>query len=253
MDLAFENRFWVQILGDHMRFIEKALHVRETELLGRTKILKEELDSLLTKARNNRLVIENILPVVESVKELKLDILNRQIAGKVEIDLPPTFLNHMVNEIECYQKILLHPEVKSHILEDHYLWQADAVGHAVALLQTLDPTEKKLMKDIRKLKKKFHANFNATTEYIGYLRTGIQEFPAIDKLNEESMAEFILFMKVLETLREERINLKVLGSLNALLADHMLRESAYFFSKLSELTGQVFNFSVKPDSPRVEV
>ncbi len=248
MDLQFENRFWLQILGDHVRFIEMSLAVKEIEMLKRSLILKEDLDELLMEARARNVTVSNILPVVEALKEFKLDILNQQISGQIEISLPPTFLNHSLNELEKYEKILLDPEAKPHILEDHYLWQADAAGHALTIIQKLDPTEKKIMKAMKKVKKAFLFGFEAATEYIGYLRTGNIEFPAIDKLNQETLVELLIFTKMLETIRDERIDLKVLGGLNPLLLYHMLAEEAYFIMKLMEETGQKFPLSIQPDA-----
>ena len=252
MDLNFENRFWLQILGDHMRFLSKSLKHDEHEFLKRVETRKAELDNLLKKARQASVRVEEILPIVEEVKKLKLDILHNQINGKIEINLPPTFVNHMLNELETYEKILLNPDVKPHILESHYLWQSDAKGHAIALLQTLDPTEKKLMKEIKKIKKALAFNFDATIEYIGYLRTGNSEFPALDKLNDEAILDLLVFLKVLETMKEERIDLKILGTLNVLLLDHMQREEIYAITKALEFAGKKVDLPFKADRPRLE-
>ena len=252
MDLNFENRFWLQILGDHLRFIEGSLHVKEAELLGRVKRLKETLDELLKEARSKSVRPEKILPVVEEVKKLKLDILHRHINGEIKIGLPPTFINHMINELESFEKILLNPDAEKHVLEDHYLWQSDAKGHAISLLQKLDPTEKKLMKEIKKVKKAFGAGFNATIEYIGYLRTGNAEFPALDKLNNDTLVELLVFLKMLETMKEERMTLKISGSLDVLLLDHMGRESSYAMKKILEHSGKQVSLPFSPDRERVE-
>ena len=252
MDVDFENRFWLQILGDHMRFIEEKTKHTETEILGRVSNLKEELDTLLKEARKGSVRSDRILPVVDEVKKLKLDILHRHINGEIKIGLPPTFINHMISELEAYEKILLNPDVKSHILEEHYLWQCDAKGHAISLIQSLDPTEKKMMKELKKVKKAFGAGFNATIEYIGYLRTGDMEFPALDKLNDETLLELIIFLKMLETMKDERIELKLLGSLAVLLVDHMRREENYFMKKIIESSGKQFTVPYPPDAPRVE-
>ena len=252
MDLDFENRFWLQILGDHMRFLSKSLKHDEDELLGRVSNLKDQLDTLLKEARKGSVRTDRILPVVEEVKKLKLDILQRQINGEIKINLPPTFLNHMVNELEGYEKILLNRDSRGHILEDHYLWQSDAKGHAISLLQTLDPTEKKLMKEIKKIKKAFGAGFNATIEYIGYLRTGDVEFPALDKLNDEALLELLIFLKILETMKAEKIDLKLLGSLDPLLVDHMGRESCYCMKKILEYSNNPMKLPFSPDRERVE-
>lgn len=253
MDLKFENRFWLQILGDHMRFLLKSLPSKEIDLIERVDLKKKELDILLEQSRKVAVETNLIMPLVEDVKELKLDILRKQIAGKIEINLPPTFINHMINEIETYEKILRDPDMVAHVLEDHYLWQADSKGHAIALLQMLDPTEKKLMKEIKKVKKAFACGFETTIEYIGYLRTGEIEFSAINKLNDEALLELLIFLKVLETMREERLDLKILGTLNVLLVDHIFRETVYAMKKILDFSGKKLDMPLDADRPRIEV
>ena len=234
MDINFEHRFWLQILGDHLRFIENSLAAKEVELLERAKSLKVHLDELLISARQNKNIrTEPILSAVNDVKNLKQTILARQISGKIEISLPPTFLNHMLNELNSFEKILTEPDFIPHVLESHYLWSSDAAGHAIALIQSLDPVEKALMKELKKIKKSFSAVFNKTIEFTGYFRSGVTDFPAIDKLNQEAIVELQIFMNMLETIREERLDLTLLGRLNPLIADHMLRESVYYLSKIS--------------------
>ena len=234
MSINFENRFWLQILGDHVRFFEMTLAPKEIQLLQEAQRLKVVLDTLLNEARRKREnspSVETILRTVGEVKELKKTILARLLVGEVDINLPPTFINHSLNELQMYEKILTSfrdtGSFENHVLETHYLWNSDAAGHAIAIVQTIDPVEKKLMKKLKKVHKTFEALFIKSLEMIGYFRSGLQEFPSIDKLNREVTDELIVFAEILKTIREERLTVELLGTINPLVLDHMLRESAY--------------------------
>lgn len=108
MSVEFEHRFWLQILGDHLRFIEATLAAKELKLLEDTKRLKAQFDSLLSAVREEQsLSAADILRAVLRLKDFKQQILALQLTGKVDINLPPTFVNHMLNELEEYQRMLI--------------------------------------------------------------------------------------------------------------------------------------------------
>ena len=252
MSINFEHRFWLQILGDHLRFIKMTLAVKEVQLLQETERLIPILDFLLEQVRKNQNPLAEINQAVAAVKNLKATILQRQLVGTVDINLPPTVINHTLNELEEYERILLSGNAPNHILNSHYLWSSDAAGHAIAIIQTLDPTEKKLMKKLKKINKTFDGLFDKVIEYEGYFRSGLSDFPAISKLNDEVIAELTLFAELLTTIREERFNVKLLGSLNPLMADHMLREEAYCLKKIYEAQGRSVSLPYDPTAPRLE-
>lgn len=259
MSINFENRFWLQILGDHVRFFEMTLASKETQLIQETQRLKLVLDTLLNEARRERAnspKIETILRTVEEVKELKKTILAGLLEGKVDINLPPTFINHMLNEIQMYEKILTSfrdtGSFENHVLETHYLWNSDAAGHAIAIVQTIDPVEKKLMKKLKKVHKTFEALFIKSLEMIGYFRSGLQDFPSIEKLNREVTDELIVFTEILNTIREERLTSELLGVINPLMVDHMIRESSYALQKIQEAEGRPISLPHDPTAPRIE-
>jgi len=255
-DLNFENRFWLQILGDHLRFLELTLASKEKGLLDSTKALKEKADLLLAQARKKKNDTEANLSFALAVKNLKSLILERTLLGQVDICLPSTFINHMLNELEEYERILR--EVletgdfrENHILDVHYLWDSDAAGHAISIVQNLDPTEKKPAKKFMKEHKCFEGFFNKALEYGKYSkRTELSNFPAIEKLNEEVTEELLIFINMLETLREERLDSKVLGTLNPLMADHMYRESVYVLRKIQQNSGKKVT-TLDPAAPRI--
>lgn len=257
MSILFEHKFWLQILGDHLRFIKMTLAAKEVQLLQETERLIPVLDSLLEQARRNQNPLAQINQAVAEVKNLKLTILQRHLVGAVDINLPPTFINHMQNELQDYERILTGFQatgkvVPNHVVDTHLLWTSDTAGHAIALVQTLDPTEKKLMKKLKKVNKTFDILFCTAVEYKGYFRAITENFPAVHALNDKAVVELELFMKMLEAIREERFTVELLGTTNPLMVDHMLREGSYYLQKVAEAEGKSIQLPYDPTAPRQE-
>src|SRR5690348_1722573 len=94
----FEHRFWLQILGDHARFIYFALSDNETEELGRAHNFIDIFDSLLHQARRDPNTVDlnglnrTAWQYALQLREFKLHLLRRHLTGRIQIHLPPSFL-----------------------------------------------------------------------------------------------------------------------------------------------------------------
>ena len=66
------------------------------------------------------------------------------------------------------------------------LWLLDAVGHAGAIEDQLDATERMLRKKSEKFIKHFEHLYLKAVEFAGYLRTKVFQFPALDRMNNEA-------------------------------------------------------------------
>lgn len=243
----FEHRFWLQILGDHSRFIRDALSPKETRLVYEANQMITTFDSLLTQARKQ--LGENELAVLTrtayekamELRQLKLTIIRSHLTGKISISLTPSFLNHMVNELEEYVRILKYllkketPPV-SHPLHHHLIWLLDGAGHAGAIEDRLDRTEKLLKEKSGIFMKRFENFYLKAVEMAGYLRTNLSQFPALERFNEEVKLEMAIFQTFLEELEEMELTNASLSILSPLMADHMFREECYYLLKLAEST-----------------
>src|SRR5690554_2970223 len=89
IDIIFEHQFWLQILGDHMRFVIGTASSEEENIVGRAKSLRDEVDSLLDNARSGVDVTEDAVPVVTRIRQLKLDIVQAHLTTGIKIGLPP--------------------------------------------------------------------------------------------------------------------------------------------------------------------
>lgn len=257
----WEHNFWLQILGDHSRFILNALSPRETYFIQQAVRFINLFDDLLKESRKT--IIEEKLhdlnykaySAAMEIREFKLNILSKQIEDKININLPPTFINHMINELEEYIRIL-NGLIKGNVSEAgdihlHMLWLSDGVGHADSIASTLDMTEKELIKKSKEYSKIFTNLFLTVLEYKGYTRTNICEFPALNKLNIDASNLMSCFRKFLKQLKAGISEKEILGTITPLMADHMSREECYYLSKLSMVAG-TRNPECNPAKPRIE-
>lgn len=239
----FEHRFWLQILGDHSRFIYESLAPVQTEEIETALTFIREFDTLLerTKSANLWTLSREAESEVIKLREFKLELLRKHLIGKIKIHLSPTFINHMVNELEEYLRILEHLKAGEvppvyHELHHHLLWLLDAAGHAEAISTNLDGVEKKLREKSNSYLKNFENFYLKSVELAGYLRTNLASFPALDKMNLDSQLEIKLFQNFLQEIEELRLSKQALGTFAPLMADHMYREECYYLMKLAEST-----------------
>ncbi|MFS0691010.1 DUF2935 domain-containing protein [Sporosarcina sp. 179-K 8C2 HS] len=243
-----EMQFWLQILGDHSRFIHDSLAPGQTEWIDTAAAFRDRFDKLLDRSKQS-LDQDELLSLAglsktesEAIRELKLAILKEQLVGKIKISLPPPFVNHMVNEVEEAIRILSYLEKGEspppvHPLHHDLLWLLDAAGHAGAIDANLDRVEKQLKKKSRKFVKDWEAFYLKAVELTGFLRTNVAKFPALDKFHDDVYLEMTIFKTFLGELEEMGLKKETLGTLTPLMADHMAREECYYLMKLAESAG----------------
>jgi hypothetical protein len=246
-EALFELHFWLQILGDHGRFIHDSLAPSETESIQTASYFITQFDQLLSASKKslNEEALLNLLKesraTSEKIRSFKLMLLKEHLVGKIKISLPPTFINHMVNEVEEAIRLFASLEKGQmpqavHPLHHDLLWLLDAVGHAGAIDSNLDDVEKMLKKTSRTFKKDWEAYYLKAVEMAGYLRANVMKFPALEKFHKDIDLEMKLFKVFLNELEAMGLTKEVLGTLTPLMADHMAREETYYLLKLSETT-----------------
>ncbi len=246
-EMSFELRFWLQILGDHARFIHDSLAPDEVANIETASYYIQLFDGLLAKAKGDldtqslRTIAQETLKASEDIRKFKLLLIQQHLVGNIKISLPPSFINHMVNEVEeairifrCFAKGEKPPTV--HPLHHDLLWLLDAAGHAGALDANLDRVETKLKKKSERFTKEWEAFYLKAIEMAGYLRTNIMKFPALTKFHQDINLEMTIFKAFLRELEEMDLKKETLGTLTPLMADHMAREEIYYLMKLAEST-----------------
>lgn len=259
--VLFEHRFWLQILGDHCRFILNALAPSETKDIDIAKQFILAFDELLVRARNAQTDAESTnvtaeaYPLTEELRNFKLHLLERMLLGRLVFGLTPSFINHMVNELEEYVRILDalkegKPVPVFGALHHDLLWLTDAAFHAATITGDLDPVEKRLQDRSRTFRKHFEDLYLKSIELAGYMRTQLHDFPAFRRFHKDVDLEMNLFRSFLAELESWELTDEVLDSLTPLVPDHMLREECYYLGKLAAL-GLVPAPNCDPDRPRV--
>lgn len=256
----YEHRFWLQVLGDHSRFIYKSLAPSEKEEISRTLYFIQEFDNLLAQTRQNlsREELNNIHKLiwqrVQQLKEFKFHLIQRHLNAQIGLHLPPSFVSHMVNELEEYQLILgfllkgddiplLHP---THY---HLLWLLDAIGHADSITISLDAVEKSLRMQGQRFTRDFESSYQKAIEMAGFSRV-LKNFPELVQFNHDSADQIQQFNHFLTQVQEMRLNNTALGSIDPLILDHMLREECYYLIKLS-CVSDVKSPACDPGKPRI--
>ncbi|WP_077213584.1 DUF2935 domain-containing protein [Bacillus dakarensis] len=239
----FEHTFWLQVLGDHARFIHDSLGPQEKEAIQRAAVFITIFDELLSRVNSSDIIQLSMEAEVEveKLREFKLEIIERHLIGKITIHLGPTFINHMVNELEEYQLLLGYLKKGEkppifHELHHHLLWLLDGAGHAGAISDNMDRIEKKIKAKSDEFTKDFEGFYLKAVEMAGFLRTNLDSFPALERFNEEVSLEMKLFQNFLNEIEELELSMEALGTFAPLMADHMMREECYYLTKLSEST-----------------
>ncbi|MEK4011704.1 DUF2935 domain-containing protein [Peribacillus sp. FSL M8-0224] len=239
----FEHQFWLQILGDHGRFIHESLAPVEVEYIEIASEFIQIFDTLLGKANSEEISQLTATAEQETLRfrEFKLCLIKEHLVGKIKIHLSPSFINHMVNELEEYLRLLKYFNANQmppvfHELHHHLLWLLDAAGHAGAISSNMDDVEKRLKEKSEQYKKHFNDFYLKAVEMAGFLRTNLSTFPALEKMNADVTLEIKFFQHFLFELEELDLSAQALGTLSPLMADHMWREECYYLTKLAEST-----------------
>jgi len=253
-----EHLFWLQILGDHSRFILEALAPVQQEEIKKASMFIQVFDTLLEQAKttNPMQLAASAEDQVLNLREFKLELLRKHLSGKIKIHLSPTFINHMVNELEEYVRIINY--LKSgqvppiyHELHHHLLWLLDAAGHSDAISANLDAAEKRLRTNSDLFTKQFENFYLKAVEMAGYLRTNLTSFPALAKFNSDIQLEIKLFQNFLNEIEELRLSKQALGTFAPLMADHMFREECYYLTKLAQ-SANIEMPNCDPSKPRLQ-
>ncbi|MGV3488791.1 MAG: DUF2935 domain-containing protein [Tuberibacillus sp.] len=259
---TFELRFWLQVLGDHARFLQQALAAKETAEITEAKRYIERFDSLLEMARGplDPRQIQQLSQeghrAAHELRTYKLTIIEKQLTNQITIHFTASFISHMVNELEEFLRILEYlqdgsPPPKMHEVHHHLLWLQDAYGHSASLNSSLDFTEYEWLEKTDDFTRTFKELYLKAEEMAGFLRTDLDEFPALNRFNSEVDIKMAIFKEFLDELEELELKGEILDIISPLIADHMSREECYYLTKLAESRGLELP-KCDPTKPRIE-
>lgn len=257
-----EHRFWLQIMGDHARFIFFSLLPSETSFLQTAQEFIITYDELLKKSHEQLTAddLKNLqtqaMELTYQLRDFKLHLLELILNSNLKSHLTPSFYNGMLNELDEYLLIITALSDGNipifHSIHYHLLWLSDAVNHSSSIASSLDMIETDLIEKSKQYQHKFMELNKKSTEIYGYMRTGLQNFPSLDHLDEQAGSLIIEFNEFLENLRDQSMDGRILGTLLPFIADHMFREECYYLRKLSQSAKNVRRPNCDFARPRFE-
>lgn len=261
-NFRFELRFWLQIMGDHARFIKASLMPGDNNLVMITKDFIQLFDKMLAKVRPGSEMapegdlVGEITAGVISFREFKRELLSYRLRNLPVTSLTPTFYNHMLNELEQFLAVLAtgpsEGAAKENILGEHLLWSLDVAGHATALAGGLDKAEYRLRAEAELFLSRFDELYLKVVELAGYYRSNPPTVqPVLEAFNLEMVKAMQDFMGYLEELKEEILKGRVLSGLSPLVPDHMYREECYYLHKVARSQTGIPQPECDPGRPRV--
>jgi hypothetical protein len=236
--------FWNGIMSNHGEFMLTALSSREPQFIAGAQFFKNLFASLENESMNDSIsptLINMCMQAVLNFISFKRFMLKKSLECKIELNLPPTFVNHMINEALNYYKTLV--DIQQNILKNktletinlHNLWLPDAAGHAATISDDLDPIESELIKKSDKFKKDFE-NLSMKARELGImLKRACLSDHALDELNNEVEKKMCEFIEFLEKIKNARAKCGILGILKPLVPDHMIREEMHYLEELRSL------------------
>jgi len=241
---SFENQFWLQVMGDHMRFIHNALPPREDEFAQQAEHFITLFDTLHAQSAEYlpdiaaKRFFKTAFDSVQQARAFSLSILHRQISSGCPVNAAPAYINQMVSEAEEYLRILSLREAggknNMHPVHHHLLWLMGFSLQADIINANLDATERELIRACHRFMHKFDSLYLKSIQLMGFLRTGLMEFPALSRMNTEVKELIRSFAGFLLDLEKSLENREVLGPLGRLQVNHMYREICYYAAQLSE-------------------
>ena len=240
MHIFQEHAFWLSVLLDHLTFIRDAIPCHEQLVHLKIEQLTLQGFNILSLIEEGNveetLVTKAALVFAEEVAAFKKNVLALKLTTGFKVEMDPTVINHMLNEVEEYITILNEFLIEGYVnpkhpLHHHKLWLNDAYGHLILIKKHLDPIEKNLKERVSDEKDKFHHLHMKALELIGYLRAS-DDFPELAQFNYQAILETQAYLGLLVEIAEMLEANVALGSLKPELLDHMLREQTYYLVKL---------------------
>jgi hypothetical protein len=232
--------FWSGIMKDHAEFFLMNLSSREEEFINTAEYFKLQFTEIQDASRNpiNDQFIDRVMNLLGEFIQFKQFILRRLLTCSIEISLPSSFINHMINEaMEFFTDLnkIKRPVTIDPIRENinlHKIWLPDAAGHAASIAADLDPVEKEHIKEAEEFEKDFNCLFIKADELGKMLERTELTNGVLDYLNEQAFNKITEFIDYLGRIKNLVSQCKLLGVLKPIIPDHMIREEQYYLDNI---------------------
>jgi hypothetical protein len=242
----FDNRFWLQLLGDRSRLILKSLSPTETTEVQQTQRFILLFDNLLNRARQNptedklKQLNQEAERTTQDFRKYILHLLKRQMIEELSIDINPATFNMIVNSAEMYLEILsfyrqnIIPSFNSVVLTSKWLQN---IYIDTLILQNdigiMYCTERDRAGEFAKL---FLNLYYTSVMLDGLRRTGLDKFPALEQFNDQLQENLERFAEYLVDLIHKIPEKRYIGKISLLFVDSTYRQVCYYMIRLSEVS-----------------
>ncbi len=235
--------FWSGIMRDHAMFQANSFTAKETSYVQTSMYYKSFFQNAIKKFENcknlGEEMLSELLNALESFIEYKKGILRCLLLCRIQMNFPPTLINHQINEAMEFRHLLMMPEeaiidTPVELVSRIKIWLADGSGHAAGLMSFLDPAETLITAEVQMFKEKFDKLLIKALELEMMLDRVDLCDGALLLLAEETVEWLENFTVFLEKFKALRAQCKVLGNgtLSPIIPDHFMREHMYFVSKI---------------------
>ncbi|MFB9328207.1 DUF2935 domain-containing protein [Paenibacillus aurantiacus] len=250
-----EHRFWVEILQDHAYFVRDHLSVAEQAAIRNAQFYIDAFQSLFAKLHaldknggyDNPAYVtfaKEVWPVASGYFQLEGSLQRGRIANQVNLNLSPTYLNGTLNENQEYLRMLGYmiqgqTPAPLPLVELMDLWLEDQLGHAILLINVLDPGEGGIRARAERFLDAFRLLFSQNEIIRGYLRFSPPGIPVQLRLARETLVAVNGFYDfVLEIIKLYRTT-ALLEKTTLRFLEHHLPETCYFIRKLADLVPDI--------------
>lgn len=251
-----EHQFWLEVLEDHAIFVRDYLSPDERQWVDLAnqyvvafKTLREkhgQLNRGLTFSSTEMInFAREVHPVAYGYYQFEGHLQQLRILNQVNIELTPTYFNGTLGENQEYLRLLEYlvqgtkPEELA-LVDLLDLWLEDQLGHAVLLLNHLDPVETILLERTRTYIAIFQGYLVKNHHMRNYLRFIEPGFPAQQQfardVGESIIALYTFVSEVWERFKQEQ----VLSRLTLRFIEHHFTESCYFLKKLAYFEPNIY-------------
>lgn len=243
LDYKWELLFWSGIMRDHAVFQVNALAPNEQMYLQYSMYYRDFFEQMIVELENTRdykPLVSNLLQGLQCFIEYKRMLLKALTMCDIKMNLPPSLINHQINEAMEFLALLTTPQQclcnMMNLAGYIKMWLVDGIGHAAAISGFLDPSEELLQQQAVKFKMIFgKLQIKASELEMIINKTGLQD-GSLKLLADESIGWMCKFIHYLDKVRTLRGNCQVLGfgTFSPQIPDHFIREHEYFITKIND-------------------
>jgi hypothetical protein len=238
-----EVKFWLHIMEEHALFIKTGLPFDKPDLIEEAATFEREFKALRVRAdklTSEKKFAELIAESIDSLKEFlryKQLLLGWSLTNKLGSALPPLFFDHVIREAEYFMAILekLHACKKLAVVKalEADFWLRLMTEHTKFIGSRIDPSERSLLDVVTGYQAEFDNLSMQARDYVSFLAHKPMELPAFDRFLQDSRVATVRLRDFKQAIHEMIVQNRMLGTIPAVLADHVRREADHFLLVLS--------------------